>query len=147
MSSKHKIGNTGEKIVSKIPCPNCQKELMKLPKNYPLYDIQCTGCSFRVQVKTKKTKPTSTFLGAGWDVIEKVIKSGFLIPPLIVVFITDEEPEIRFYPFIPKENLKHYKLSSNHRQANYKMFNYINMDKLPYFIYNGKKFIKPEADK
>lgn len=41
--------------------------------------------------------------------------------------------EIRFYPFIPKKNLKMHKLSPTARRANYKMFNYIGIDKLPYF--------------
>ena len=42
----------GEKVVvEKVPCPNCGKRLMPLPPNYPLYDLQCTGCLFRAQVK------------------------------------------------------------------------------------------------
>ena len=54
MAGNKIAGDFGEQeIVDKMPCPNCGKTLMLLPKNYPLFDLQCTGCSFRAQVKTK----------------------------------------------------------------------------------------------
>lgn len=138
MSANKKNGDTGEKeIVDLIPCPNCKKKLMLLPKNFPLYDIQCTGCNFRAQVKTNNSKPKPMILGAGWDIMEKVMKSGFIIPSLITNFKwsdkTGDHQEIRFYPFVPKKNLKMHKLSPTARRANYKMFNYIGIDNLPYF--------------
>ena len=44
------LGDKGEfDVVVKVPCPNCTKKLMVLPKNYPLFDVQCEGCSFRAQ--------------------------------------------------------------------------------------------------
>ncbi len=139
MSKNKENGDAGEiDVVKKVPCPNCGKKLMVLPQNYPLYDVQCVGCSFRAQVKTNNTKPKSQIFGAGWDIMEKVLKSGFITPPLITNFIwksrTGSHQEIRFYPFIPKKNLKMHKLSSTARRANYKMFNYIGIDKLPYFV-------------
>lgn len=131
-------GDIGEKeVVDLVPCPNCQKNLMLLPKNYPLYDVQCTGCLFRAQVKTNNCKPKSEIFGAGWDIIEKVLKSGFMIPPLIANFKWLEKgvehQEIIFYPFVPKSNLKKRQLKETARRANYKMFNYIGLDKLPNF--------------
>lgn len=139
MSKSKDSGDMGEKdVVEKIPCPNCGKKLMLLPKNYPLYDTQCIGCSFRAQIKTNVSKPKSVIFGAGWDIMEKVLKSGFLVPALIVNFTWTEKDkerqEIRFYPFVPKRNLKMHQLSPIARRANYKMFNYIGIDKLPYFI-------------
>lgn len=139
MSINKDSGDKGEvEVCELVPCPNCGKKLMTLPKNYPLYDIQCVGCSFRAQVKTNNSKPKSQIFGAGWDIMEKVLKSGFITPPLITNFKWkdkgDEYQEIRFYPFIPKKNLKMHKLSSTARRANYKMFNYIGIDALPYFI-------------
>src|SRR3989344_188355 len=124
MGNNKEIGQKGEKIVVvKIPCPNCKKKLMQLPNNYPLYDVQCTGCLFRAQIKTISKKPSNTFLGAGWDIMQKVLKSGYMIPPLIAVFDWEEKAkrkmEIRFYPFVPKINLKNYQLSSKARRANY----------------------------
>ncbi len=136
------VGTLGEKELTALaPCPNCSKKLMLLPVNYPLYDVQCVGCSFRAQVKTVNSKPKSVRFGAGWEIISKVLKSGFIIPPLFVNFKWQERgkkrQEIRFYPFIPKRTLQHYKLSAKAHRANYKMFVYSELDKLPYFlIYN-----------
>lgn len=139
MSKNKKSGDAGElDVVEKVPCPNCGKKLMTLPKNYPLCDVQCVGCNFRAQVKTNNSKPKNQIFGAGWDIMEKVSKSGYLVPSLITNFIwkdtLGEHQEIRFYPFIPKSNLKIHKLSPTARRANYKMFNYVGIDKLPYFI-------------
>lgn len=110
---------------------------MLLPTNYPMCDVQCTGCNFRAQVKTNFSKPKSEIFGAGWEITEKVLKSGYLMPPLIANYKWDDKTglrqEIRFYPFIPKPNLKKRILSPAARRANYKMFNYVGLDKLPYF--------------
>ena len=70
--------------------------------------------------------------------MDKVLKAGYIIPPLILNFKWTEKgtekQEIRFYPFVPKKNLSHYKLSETARRANYEMFTYIGMDKLPYLL-------------
>ncbi|MFA6278657.1 MAG: DpnI domain-containing protein [Candidatus Paceibacterota bacterium] len=139
MADNHPAGDEGEKeVVRLIPCPNCGKALMQLPKNYPLYDVQCTGCSFRAQVKTNKSKPKKEIFGAGWQIMEKVLKSGFITPPLIANFKWRDKAgshqEIRFYPFVSKKNLKKHQLSAHARRANYWMFNYIGLDELPYFV-------------
>ncbi len=111
---------------------------MKLPPNYPLYDVQCTGCSFRAQVKTNNSKPKNQIFGAGWDIMEKVLKSGFITPPLIANFKWSQKGkahhEIRFYPFVPKRYLKMHQLSKTARRADYKMFNYVGLDEVPYFL-------------
>lgn len=143
MSKNKQSGDDGEnEVVNLIPCPNCKKKLMLLPKNYPLYDVQCVGCNFRAQVKTNNTKPKKEIFGAGWDIIEKVLKSGFLTPALITNFKWEEKgekhQEIRFYPFIPKTSLKMHQLSPTARRANYKMFNYVGIDKLPFFTLYSK---------
>lgn len=139
MAKNHDTGKLGEEEVIKlVKCPNCKKPLMKLPPNYPLFDVQCTGCSFRAQIKTLSTRPTGHLLGAGWEIMDKVLKSGFLIPSLFINFKWfekgTEKQEIRFYPFVPKTNLQKYQLSPTARRANYKMFHYKGMDKLPYFV-------------
>lgn len=132
-------GDLGEREVCElVKCPNCQNKLMTLPVNYPLFDIQCTGCNFRAQVKSNISKPKSEIFGAGWDVVDKVTKSGYLIPPLIANFkwteSGKEKQEIRFYPFIPKINLKKRTLSAEAKRANYKMFNYVGLNKLAHFV-------------
>ncbi len=144
MISKKRAGDFGEEeVVTLVPCPNCKKPLMTLPKNYPLYDIQCTGCNFRAQVKTNLSKPKKEIFGAGWDIIHKVTKSGYMIPSLITNYKWKEKDiakqEVRFYPFIPKINLKKRQLSDTARRANYWMFNYIGLDKLPFFVLYEKK--------
>lgn len=131
-------GDVGEREVCElIPCPNCGKKLMILPPSYPLYDVQCSGCSFRAQVKTNNSKPKSEIFGAGWDIMDKVLKSGFMVPPLFANFKWNDKDgdhqSIYFYSFIPKKNLKVRKLSPDARRANYKMFNYIGLDDLPNF--------------
>ena len=84
-------------------------------------------------MKTNHCKPKAEIFGAGWDIMDKVLKSGFLAPPLITNFKWDDQQEIRLYPFIPKINLKKHQLSPTSKRANYKMFNYIGLDNLPYF--------------
>jgi hypothetical protein len=143
MGTNRKSGDRGEKeVINLIRCPNCEKKLMLLPQNFPLYDVQCTGCSFRAQIKTNMSKPRSIVFGAGWQILDKVLKSGFIMPPLIINFKWIEngkkKQEIRFYPFVPKKNLNKYKLSEKARRANYWMFTYIGLDQLPNFVVYSK---------
>lgn len=134
-TTKQQTGDSGEKeIIKRAPCPNCGKRLTALPPNYPLYDLQCEGCSFRAQVKTSNSASKSTVRGAGWDIIHKVMKAGFMSPPLIVNFKPPgHDQEILFFPFVPRSCLTKYRLSKHHRQANYAMFDYRDLDKLPSF--------------
>lgn len=139
MSKNQENGRAGElDVVENVPCPNCTKKLMILPPNYPLYDVQCTGCSFRAQVKTNQSKPKPIIFGAGWEIMDKVLKSGFITPALIANFKWKDKEgkhqEIRFYPFVPKTHLKKHKLSETAKRANYWMFNYIDLHKLPHFV-------------
>ncbi|MBR0038869.1 MAG: hypothetical protein IJP71_02560 [Lachnospiraceae bacterium] len=134
-----KIGDHGEKEVIKlVKCPNCGKELMLLPTNYPLYDVQCTACQFRAQIKTNNSKPKSEVQGAGWEIMNKVLKAGILPPPLIVNFKWKENNKdkqmIYFFPFVPKNHLVNYQLSTTARRANYKMFRYSKLLDLPHEI-------------
>ena len=143
MADNKKHGDDGEReVVKNVPCPNCGKNLMVLPPNYPLYDIQCTGCNFRAQVKTNHSRPKKVIFGAGWQIMDKVLKSGFITPALITNFKWQEEgkkkQEIRFYPFVPKKNLKKYTLSPKARRANYQMFRYEGLDDLPHFVVYNK---------
>jgi hypothetical protein len=132
-------GDLGEReVVELVACPNCAKKLMLLPQSYPLYDVQCTACSFRAQIKTNLCKPKSIILGAGWEIIDKVLKSGFITPPLIVNYKWKEKDvnrqEVRFYPFIPKINLKKRFTTIKKSDRELWMFNYIGLEKLPHFV-------------
>lgn len=139
MSITQANGTQGEKeVVKLIKCPNCNKDLMLLPKNYPLCDIQCCGCNFRAQIKTANHKPCNVVRGAGWDIMEKVLKAGIMPPLLILNFKWTEKGQehqkILFYPFVPKSHLKKYTLSPQARRANYKMFNYVKLNELPSIV-------------
>lgn len=140
MSNNKRIGKAGElDVIKKVPCPNCGEKLMQLPRNNPLFDIQCISCMFRAQVKASTKKPKNEVSGSGWDIMNKVHKSGYMIPPLIVNFTWvdekgKEKQEIHFYPFIPKSHLKKRQLSKKAIRANYKMFNYYGLDKIPRFV-------------
>lgn len=137
MTSKE--GDAGEaEVIKKVKCPNCGRKLMMLPRNYPMVDLQCTGCLFRAQVKTNFCKPKNEVFGAGWDIYQKVKKAGHLMPPLIINFKWQEKGSekqaIWFYPFVPAANLRRRVLSSKARRAGYRMFNYTGVLKLPHFI-------------
>ena len=139
MAGNRQSGEKGEfEIIRFVSCPNCGKKLMKLPPNYPLSDVQCVGCNFRAQVKTNNHAPSGIIFGAGWQIMDKVLKSGFITPSIFANFKWRDKrgvhQEIRFYPFVPKKNLRKYKLSPKARRANYWMFSYVGLDKLPYFV-------------
>lgn len=132
-------GDDGEKeVVELVPCPNCGNNLMLLPPNFPMYDVQCTQCTFRAQVKTNNCKPKNVIFGAGYDIYEKVLKAGFLSPPLFVNFKWNNNEgfcqKIIFYPFIAKYNIKKYRLSPTARRANYMMFRYEKLDEIPSMV-------------
>ncbi|MGI5897818.1 MAG: DpnI domain-containing protein [Candidatus Dojkabacteria bacterium] len=132
------IGDEGEKdVIKKIKCPNCGKELMLLPPNFPLCDIQCTACQFRAQIKTNRTKPHNIIFGAGWNIVDKVLKSGYLMPPLITNFIWENHgeqmQEIRLYPFVTKKSLIVRTAHITEGNRNHKMFNY-NLKDLPFLV-------------
>jgi hypothetical protein len=58
---------------------------MRLPPNYPLFDVQCEGCTFRCQVKAAAGRPQNQIFGAGGNVFYASLKGGHLVPPLIYV--------------------------------------------------------------
>ena len=133
-------GDEGEKeVIRLVRCPNCGKELMRLPPNYPMYDVQCTACSFRAQVKTNRCKPKNEIFGAGWEILNKVLKAGFMIPPLIVNFKWREEgsskQSIVFFPFVPRRHIrKTVARPTRSARRPYAMFNYTRLGDLPHMI-------------
>jgi hypothetical protein len=125
-------GNKGEtEVVKKVPCPNCGSKLMKLPVSYPLFDVQCTKCLFRAQIKTNNCKPKDQIFGAGWDIMDKNLRTGQLIPPLIVNFKWKEGQKqkrtVLFFPFLTKKNLRAKTRSQNGSRPGYREFNYIGL--------------------
>jgi DNA-directed RNA polymerase subunit RPC12/RpoP len=151
MSNKQ-TGDFGEKeVIELIKCPNCGNKLVLLPPGFPLYDVQCSRCMFRAQIKTNNSRPKNTIFGAGWDIYNKVLKAGYLAPPLIINFKWQDKKgrhqEIRFYPFIARRNIKKYTLAPTARRANYKMFRYDLGYDTPYFMLRDTFYPSDEFQK
>ena len=104
-------GEIGEKDVCElVKCPNCNKKLIQLPRNYPLFDVQCESCYFRAQIKTSSKKPVDTIPGSSYNIMLIARKIGLILPPLIVNYKWKDEKkkqrhEIRFYPFVSIRNM------------------------------------------
>lgn len=132
MKSNAARGKDGERdVIRKIRCPNCGKRLMALPTGFPLYDLQCTGCVFRAQVKTNNSKPKDIIFGAGFAVLGHALRTGQLIPPLIANFRWREGRKrkqlIILYPFLSLHHIRKRVLSKRSRHAGYVMFNYVGL--------------------
>lgn len=145
MQNNKRTGDLGEREVCElIKCPNCGNKLVLLPSGFPMYDVQCSRCMFRAQIKTVNSAPKNSIFGAGWDIYDKVLKAGYLAPPLIINFKWANKggqcQEIRFFPFIAKRNIQKYILSPEARRANYKMFKYVKLDQAKFFmLFSGFK--------
>lgn len=135
MTLKQDSGEFGEKEVCELlPCPNCGGRLFQLAKNNPLYDIACSKCLFRAQVKTPGKDFSGKFIrGAGWNILDKAMKAGIIIPPVIL----NLKSEIRFYPYIPKTALMKrtakIKQKGKEEPRIHLMFDY-NLSDLKYFV-------------
>ena len=131
MSKSQDVGNRGElEVIAKVKCPNCGKKLMRSHERVTPWLMRSgTACHFRAQIKTQQSKPQNVIFGAGWDILDKTLKSGYQIPPLIVNFKWHDGQEIIFYPFIPRTNIK--PKNAKVRGTAYKMFNYIGLKNLP----------------
>ena len=136
MSKPHVSGAKGElEIINDYKCPNCNSKLLRLPASFPLFDVQCQRCLFRAQVKTTTDcAPKDQIFGAGWDILEKNLKAGHLIPPLIVIFNWQDKKtkklnkKIFFFPFLTeKKNIHHRKRSHKGKRPGYPEFNYIGL--------------------
>jgi hypothetical protein len=143
LASHKRTGDAGEAfVVANVGCPNCGKDLQRLPESYPLYDVQCSACLFRAQVKspTSKPKPGTRIRGAGWSILSAALKAGGTVPPMIANYHWEEQGklhrEVRFYPFIERANIKRRPLSRNpdHPRAAYQMFDYVGVSALPHFV-------------
>jgi hypothetical protein len=93
---------------------------------------------FRAQVKTVRfAPPKDQIFGAGWDVLEKTLKTGQLIPPLLVNFqwsagaTTRARQEVHFFPFLTKDNVRKRQRSEGGQRPGYREFNYVGLLKAP----------------
>jgi hypothetical protein len=132
MKSNRQVGTEGEwDVIRKIGCPSCGQEMQLLPSGFPLFDIQCKGCVFRAQVKTNACKPKDQIYGAGFGVLNHFLRSGQLIPPLIVSFRWREgrsqRQVILLYPFLTEANIRKKIRGPNGARPGYEEFNYVGL--------------------
>jgi len=127
-------GTRGEQWVAKnIPCPNCDSSLMLLPVGFPLFDVQCSRCLFRAQVKANRCKPKDQIFGAGWEILDRTLRTGQLIPPLLVNYewldrsTGKNRHEVHFFPFLTKANLSRHRRPRTGQRPGYKQFNYVGL--------------------
>ena len=135
------VGRTGEmEVVNLINCPNCDHRLFLLPPGYPIWDIQCSACLWRAQVKSQTSKPTDRVRGAGWDIMSAALKKGDSVPPLITNFKWTKngiaKREIRLYPFIKRNCLKPRMANIKSVNRLHRMFDYNLKDTKHYVLFS-----------
>jgi hypothetical protein len=91
---------------------------------------------FRAQVKTNRCRPKDQIFGAGWEILDRTLKTGQLIPPLLVNYEWSDRAgknwhEVYFFPFLTKDNLRQHKRSLGGQRPGYKQFNYVGLLKAP----------------
>lgn len=134
------LGEEAERFIAEhVPCPSCGSALRQLPPGYPLFDIQCSACLFRAQVKRVQEKPRSRLRGGSWSVVSTYLRTGQLLPPMFVCFEwprSQHEPgSVYFFPLVPAKNVAKRVLSDQHKtDAGRAMAEYRDMLSLPYQI-------------
>jgi hypothetical protein len=125
-------------VVDRVRCPSCGHRLLQLPPGYPLYDVACSYCLLRAQVKRILAKPRDRVRGASWEVMNHHIKTGHLIPPMFACFGWPAgrlEPEvIWFFPLIPTKHIEMRELSERHQTPGRRMTEYVRMREVPHMI-------------
>jgi len=129
-------------VVARIPCPSCGHALRAMAPGYPLYDVECTRCLLRAQVKRILAGPRDRIRGASWDVIAHHFKTGHLVPPMFACWGwptgTPEPSEVWFFPLIPTSHLKMRVLSERHKTPGRRMAEYVDMRGVPHFVVFGE---------
>ena len=144
MTRRQKGGERGEiEVVKNVDCPNCGQKLRCLPRGTPLVDVQCKRCTFRAQIKTNNCKPKNEIFGAGLEIVRKIHRAGYMLPPLIVSFKWKEKGKPRwtilFYPFIPMRSLSKKDHKDKRSGKPYPMFNYKLHGLQPLVLYPKKR--------
>lgn len=118
-------------VIKRVLCPNCESRLVQLPPSFPIFDVQCSRCLFRAQVKSAKTAPKGEVFGGGWDIIAHHKRAGGLAPPLIASFSWSSKghPQraIFFFPFLRPHNMRSRVRSLGGAHPGYREFNYVGL--------------------
>jgi hypothetical protein len=130
--SNRSRGDDGElDVIAQVECPHCGHDLQQLPPGFPIFDVQCTRCVFRAQVKTNATKPKGVIFGSGYQVLRHHLLTGQLMPPLIVNFRWTEarrrRQQIVLFPFLTKHNVRQRTRGSKGARPGYSEFNFVGL--------------------
>lgn len=125
-------------VLAEVSCPYCTKALMDLPRATPVYDVACSRCEFRAQVKSVETRKRSRIRGASARPLAGLRLAGKLSPPLIVVWQWDGEQrsadEVSLFPLVPWSHVRERVLPANHAtMAGRLMVDYHDLVRLPHF--------------
>lgn len=127
-----------EFVIALVKCPYCVKTLVDLPRATPVYDIACTRCEFRAQVKSVETKKRSRIRGASAGPLAGLRLAGKASPPLIVVWGWDgvdrTATEVSLFPLVPWSHIRERVLPDTHStMAGRRMVDYHGLSTLPHF--------------
>lgn len=125
-------GDAGERdVIRKVRCPNCGSKLQQLPPSFPIFDVQCTRCVFRAQVKSSNSAPRDEVFGSGHSVLSHYLKAGQIMPPLIVNFRGDKNGRTRqsimLFPFLTHRNIRRRVRGKRSVREGYKEFNFVGL--------------------
>lgn len=127
-----------EFVLTQIKCPYCEKALIDLPRATPVYDVACSRCEFRAQVKSVETPRRKRIRGASARPLAGLRWAGKSSPPLIVVWGWDGKnrsaEQVTLYPLVPWRHVRERALPDKHAtMAGRLMVDYHDLDLLPYF--------------
>lgn len=140
LDSSARLGEEAERFIAeRVPCPSCGGALHELARGYPLFDVQCSRCLFRAQVKRVQESPRNRLRGGSWSVVNTYLRTGQLLPPMFVRFDwprTEREPgTVYFFPLVPAKNVSKRVLSASHKtDAGRAMVEYRDMLSLPHTV-------------
>jgi hypothetical protein len=102
-TSRQILGEYGESVVVRLPCPRCKRErtLRRLPVNFRCADIICDFCGYVAQVKTTERADVDTLprslMGSAWVPQKERMDAGIYFPLFIVVANPDRSTHAIYY--------------------------------------------------
>lgn len=102
-TSHQALGDYGEVVVARLPCPKCKRErtLRRLPVNFRCADVICDFCGYLAQVKATERADVDTLprslMGAAWGPQNERMAAGIYFPLFIVVANADRSACAVYY--------------------------------------------------
>jgi type II restriction enzyme len=102
-TSHQLLGDYGEVVVARLPCPKCKRErtLRRLPVNFRCADVICDFCGYLAQVKATEradvNAPPRSLMGSAWAPQKERMDAGIYFPLFIVVASPDRSAHAVYY--------------------------------------------------